>query len=279
MAYPIAASCILAVLSLPRTGLAETSIVSHLAEESALKQPSMQDISAIFRLGSGADGSSMLLQKEPNKVTEIVRSKSPPTTPVEAGRPKPGGNTKPVKAVWRLKKIATGANPFLLLLVLILMMPAGVPNLTGGNRDFNYRIPPSWSPEHEGTYSFRAYMTDLSIWIMLTDLQPHQQCAAIVMRLGGSAREMARMITPQEMMNGGVQNGVVVDPVTYLMGALHQRFSALEEESRLTCMTEMSAFARRLGEHINSLLARYEAVRQRAAVEGHILMSTEGCSL
>ena len=64
---------------------------------------------------------------------------------------------------------------------------------------------------------------------MLTDLQPHQQAAAIVMRLGGSAREMARMITPQELMNGGVQNGVLVDPVTYLLGALHARFSALEE--------------------------------------------------
>ena len=221
----------------------------------------------------------MLPLTEPNKVTKIGRSKSPPTTPVEAGQPKPGGNIRPTKAVWRLKRIANGANPFLLLFVLIMMMPAGIPNLTGGNRDFNYRIPPSWSPEHESSYSFRAYMTDLSIWVMLTDLQPHQQCAAIVMRLGGSAREMARMITPQEMVNGGVQNGVAVDPVTYLMGALHQRFSALEEESRLTCMTEMLAFARRPGETINSLLARYETVRQRAVIEGQFVMSVEGCSL
>ena len=61
----------------------------------------------------------------------------------------------------------------------------------------NYRIPPAWTPENENSYSFRAYMTDMSLWILFTDLQPHQQCAAIIMRLGGAAREMARIMTPQ----------------------------------------------------------------------------------
>ena len=44
-------------------------------------------------------------------------------------------------------------------------------------------------------------------------------------------------------------------------------------------MTEMLAFARRGGEGINALLARYEIVQQRAAVEGQFVMSVEGCSL
>ena len=44
-------------------------------------------------------------------------------------------------------------------------------------------------------------------------------------------------------------------------------------------MTEMLAFARRPGENINALLARYEVVRQRAANEGHFVMSIEGCAL
>ena len=99
------------------------------------------------------------------------------------------------------------------------------------------------------------------------------------MRLGGGAREMARMLTPPEMMNGGMLNGVQVDLVTYLLGTLHARFSALEEESRLTAMTEMLAFQRRGGETINALLARYEVVRQRAAIEGQFVMSVEGCAL
>jgi len=74
---------------------------------------------------------------------------------------------------------------------------------------------------------------------------------------------------------GKVQDGIQVDPVTYILTALHARFSALEEESRLTCMTEMLAFARRPAENINALLARYETVRQRANVEGQFVMSVE----
>ena len=92
-----------------------------------------------------------------------------------------------------------------LLGFIALMMPAGAPTMSSA-KDFNYRIPPAWSPENEASYSFRAYFTDISLWIMLTGLAPHQQCAAIVMRLGGAAREMARMITPQEMVQGGSES-------------------------------------------------------------------------
>jgi len=175
--------------------------------------------------------------------------------------------------------IVVALLPLAILAILGLMMAPGAAGPAPSGRDFNYRIPPAWSPENENHYSFRAYMTDISLWIMLTDLQPHQQCAAIIMRLGGAAREMARMITPQEMAMGGMVNGIAVDPVTYLLGSLHARFAALEEESRLTSMTEMLAFARRPGETINALLARYETVRQRAAIEGQFVMSIEGCSL
>ena len=51
-------------------------------------------------------------------------------------------------------------------------------------QNFNHRTPPAWSPDMEHHYSFRAYMTDISLWVMLTDLAPHQQCSAIIMRLG-----------------------------------------------------------------------------------------------
>ena len=57
------------------------------------------------------------------------------------------------------------------------------------------------------------------------------------------------------------------------------RFSNLNEETRLLSMTEMLAFARRPGENINAMLARYEVVRQRAGNEGRFVMSIEGCAL
>ena len=136
-------------------------------------------------------------------------------------------------------------------LILMTVIWHMVPGLGGGSRteNFNYRIPPSWSPENDSNYSFRAYMTDISLWVMLTDMAPHQQCAAIIMRLGGQARELARMISPQEIVAGGMRDGQLLDPVTYLLGALQSRFANLEEETRLHSMTEMLAFARIWREH------------------------------
>ena len=227
-----------------------------------------------FRLGSGALATNSVDHGTENVATQVEVATLKPGIMSRPSRTSPGKNKKPTPIFQKICK----SNPYLLGFLILTVLMHMMPN-PGPDRNFNYRIPPSWSPENDQQYSFRAFMTDISLWIMLTDLQPHQQCAAIIMRLGGSAREMARMITPQEMMNGGMLNGVAVDAVTYLLGALHAKFSALEEESRLTAMTEMLAFNRKPSESINALLARYEVVRQRAAVEGQVVMSTEGCAL
>ena len=73
-------------------------------------------------------------------------------------------------------------------------------------------------------------------------LQPAQQVVASVMRLGGSARGLVRSITPDEIMNGGVFNGIPVDPVTYVVHGLQQRFALLDDEHRLAAMTQLLAF-------------------------------------
>ena len=52
---------------------------------------------------------------------------------------------------------------------------------------------------------------------MLTDLLPQQQAAAIKFRLGAAAKEMSRIIGAQEMLKGGLANGVQVDLATYLL--------------------------------------------------------------
>ena len=73
---------------------------------------------------------------------------------------------------------------------------------------------------------------------MLTDLQPAQQAAAIVMILGGAARELVRSITPDEIMHGGGVKGVQVDPVTYIEAGFQNRFALLDDEHRLAAMTQ-----------------------------------------
>ena len=66
---------------------------------------------------------------------------------------------------------------------LCLMMPRfqGGDNPNSQPGSFTHRVPPAWSPEGEFGYSFRAYVQDIQLWLMLTDLQPHQQAAAIVL--------------------------------------------------------------------------------------------------
>ena len=78
------------------------------------------------------------------------------------------------------------------MFALVSMMPTfggGASGQSIQTDGFNYRTPPYWNPEND-SYLFRAYVTDLTLWVMLTDLQPRQQAAAIIMRLRGSAREL-----------------------------------------------------------------------------------------
>ena len=147
------------------------------------------------------------------------------------------------------------------------------------NQDrFNVRMPPYYDPDDRST-SFRAYVTDLMHWVMMTDLAPHQQATAIISRLGGTARDMGRTLSPDELFNGGNVNGEHLDPVTYIISGLHRNFAQLDEETRLAAMTEFLAFARRQGESISSVLARYELVRNRARNEGNFDMNVEGNAL
>ena len=62
---------------------------------------------------------------------------------------------------------------FLLLITcyvgpISLMMPQGGGG--GGGSTQHYRVPPSWSPEEETTYSFRAWCYDLQLWLCTSSL-------------------------------------------------------------------------------------------------------------
>ena len=140
-------------------------------------------------------------------MTEGIGLKSPDDTPTSA--------TKRLLSKTAVQKIFThrrvsylaGAGVAAAILAIAGHMVAGA--ASPAPRDINYRVPPAWSPENGTSCSFPAFITDVSLWIMLTDLQPHQQWAAIITRLGGAPREMARMISPQEILQGGMRNGGV----------------------------------------------------------------------
>ena len=130
-------------------------------------------------------------------------------------------STEPVNSSWNpiLWIICTFAPAAALYSITCMMMHGRtggtLPVLT--NTNYNYRQPPSWNPENERQYSMRAWLYDLRIWTMLTDLTEQQQAAAIVMRLEGSAREAARSIPIEELQLGGDVAGEHLGPVSYLV--------------------------------------------------------------
>ena len=164
-------------------------------------------------------------------------------------------------------------------IIIHMMAGAGGGGGGGGGSDVAHRVPPKWSPDSERTYSFRTYTQEVILWTMLTDLQPHQQAAAIILRLGGTAREVARALTINEIINGGVIGGRQLEPVAYLLATLASRYAMLGEETRLQAMTDLMSFQRRHGENINDILARFDNVRFKAQNEGQFVMSYEGYSL
>ena len=261
----------------------------------------------LFRLGSGTSvpfttakplSSRALRSPYGRPLTAFGRSLTGVqnhTTPYSGAEPYPRALTETAVGEGflddgSLEPVITVAGVAAVVSVLLCMMPAGG-NMFGGDnnrREVTFRTPPSWSPEHDGSYSLRAYVTDVALWVMLTDLQPHQQCAAMISRLGGAAREghlevkavspkpraalvtsaVARMISPQEMIQGGLRDGVQLDPVTNLLAALQDRFAPLDEETRLQSMTEMLAFTRRPNERINEMISRHENTTDWRAMGG-----------
>ena len=172
---------------------------------------------------------------------------------------------------------------FLTAAVLIGMMfppggAAGSGNAGGGGG--RNRQPPSWSPEKESQYPFRHWMQDLLTWsILATDLDASQQAAAIIMQLGGAARDLVRNLSYQEITTGGILNGMAVDPVTYLTTQLAMHFAPWGEEVRLTAMSELMNFHRMPHESTDALLSRFLTLRHKAQQNGAgLTMTWEGYS-
>eukprot|EP00438_Fugacium_kawagutii_P025194 Skav218080 [mRNA] locus=scaffold3382:13254:23272:- [translate_table: standard] len=138
------------------------------------------------------------------------------------------------------------------------------------------RTPPAWGPEQEMQYPFRQWSRDIMLWSIATELEPARKAASVLLVLKGAAKELGRQIPPQAVVEGGVINGVQVDPLTYFMHALQERFGNLGEEVRMQAITELMGFARRGHEPIDALLVRFDSIRARAAEQGGAVVSVQG---
>jgi hypothetical protein len=166
--------------------------------------------------------------------------------------------------------VVTAAVLFVALSAAVCMMMPGQSNAL--------RVPNAWGPEMEATYSFRQFSRDVLLWSIATDADPSRKTALVMLSLRGAAKELSRQIPPQIIVQGGVINGTQVDPLTYLMHSLQERFGNLGEEVRVQAVTELMTFQRKHHEPIDSLLVRFEAVRSRSAEQGGAIVSIQGIS-
>ena len=121
------------------------AIVDSKDYNNDMNDSSMQPLSPSFRLGSGA---KVLTHGSTRQLAEVQGLK--PTDRITLVE---GKSPKPVSSIVRTHTIM---SPIVCIGILIMMVPMQQAQQGGGSRDFNYRIPPAWSPENENNYSFRA---------------------------------------------------------------------------------------------------------------------------
>eukprot|EP00438_Fugacium_kawagutii_P035880 Skav204682 [mRNA] locus=scaffold1284:96116:106049:- [translate_table: standard] len=184
--------------------------------------------------------------------------------------------SQPSTIVFTLQSIAQ-THPVLQVcaFAIVIMMTVGCMYQGGGGGNA-LRTPPAWGPEQEATHPFRQWSRDILLWSIASDMEPARKAAAVMLTLRGAARELTRQIPPQAVVAGGLINGVQVDPLTYLMHALQERFGNLGEEVRVQAITELMSFQRKGNEPIDVLLVRFDSIRSRAADQGGAVVGVQG---
>ena len=101
------------------------------------------------------------------------------------------------------------------------------------------RTPPAWSLDMDGEYPFRSWLADAVMWSMATQVDETRKAPALVLALGGIAREIAREV-PMNILQDGAQvdlgDGVGMQQLSgfaYLLHVLARRFAPLPEESNM----------------------------------------------
>ena len=107
------------------------------------------------------------------------------------------------------------------------------------------KIPPYWDPSLEATrYPSRTWIGDLDVWAAGTELAAELQAPAVVQRLRGAARDLAREIQTTELRDGRQDpvTGVIVSGLTMFTQGLSGRFGHFAVETSTRCVINMLTF-------------------------------------
>eukprot|EP00435_Cladocopium_sp_Y103_P035043 s3195_g9.t1 len=128
------------------------------------------------------------------------------------------------------------------------------------------KVPPSWSVERNHVYSLRAWISDLVLWASASDLDPVRHGPVAALQVQGTAKELIRELTPQQLQHGDVDpaTGQQLTGLMLLVTVLARRYAPLEAENTTKSIAEFLAFRRQPGETIDSLFVRFDTLRNRA---------------
>ena len=140
------------------------------------------------------------------------------------------------------------------------------------------KVPPAWSSERQASYSLRSWISDLILWSSATDLDHRRLGPIAALQVTGSAKELVRELTPEQLSNGVVdpQTGQHITGLMLLVRTLATRYAPLDQEASTRSVSEFLNFAKLPGEGIDALLVRYDVLWNRAALRGGLQMNASG---
>ena len=109
------------------------------------------------------------------------------------------------------------------------------------------------------------------IWSMATDMNEHPKGPAVVLRLGGSARELCDEVDAAIIRDGctmDVQDGHGERPISGLGVVLHglaKHFAHLDGARGVIAIAELLTFRALTHEHVDDALSRFATLTARAA--------------
>jgi hypothetical protein len=138
------------------------------------------------------------------------------------------------------------------------------------------KVPPSWDPAQSREYPYRIWVQDLKLWSGASDLAQEKQGPAVALRLHGAARQVAREMDYDRLVNGtwgADQHGQAIQLRTGLedlVQMLSTRFAPLPQESQIFAISELFSFRKSGGENIDEAISRFEVLYFRASQVGGV---------
>ena len=96
-----------------------------------------------------------------------------------------------------------GLSRLIILLNLRLAMCIVMHTRAAGGSSSSSRDPPTWATDMEGIYSFCDCSAHILHWVHQSNVQPHQQRAAIIPRLCGQTKRLAWLMSADQIAQGG----------------------------------------------------------------------------